>query len=70
MLCLSPFKEEMLIMAGLTREQMHSFIDDIKRENASVDLKAVLTPFNLTWRCDDLLEELKKEHEVMNKMKK
>lgn len=69
-ICLSPFKEEMLIMAGLLREEMDSFLAQIRSENASVELKAVVTPYNLGWRCDDLLKELKKEHEAMRKQNK
>lgn len=65
--CLSPFKEEMLIMAGLTREETDSFLADIRERGAAVELKAVVTPYNLGWRCDDLLEELKKEHAQFNK---
>ena len=65
--CLSPFKEEMLIMAGLAREEMDSFLAQLRRDNASIELKAVVTPYNLGWQCDDLLEELKKEHEQFKK---
>ena len=66
-LCLSPFKEELIIMAGLTREEMDSFLADIREQGASVELKAVVTPYNLGWRCDDLLKELKKEHARFSK---
>ena len=61
-LCLSPFKEEMLIMAGLSGDEMDAFLSDLRQASATVALKAVVTPYNLGWRCDDLLKELKKEH--------
>ncbi len=66
-LCLSPFKEEMLIMAGLSREETDLFLADLRQAGASVALKAVVTPYNLGWRCDDLLKELKKEHAQFGK---
>lgn len=65
--CLSPFKEEMLIMAGLERAEMDSFLADLRTSGASVELKAVVTPYNLDWRADELLKELKAEHAHFNK---
>lgn len=66
-ICLSPFKEEMLIMSGLLREEMDSFLAELRQVGATVELKAVVTPYNLAWNCDDLLEELKKEHKQFSK---
>ncbi|MBR2590619.1 MAG: DUF3783 domain-containing protein [Clostridia bacterium] len=67
--CLSPFKEPMLIMAGLPRPAMEQFLDMLKAQGVYIPYKAMLTPTNLTWRCDALIEELKKEHEQIKRMR-
>ena len=67
--CLSPFYEPMLIMAGLVRDDMEQFLDILKENGVHIPYKAVLTPTNLTWRCDALVEELKKEHAQIKRMR-
>ena len=64
-ICLVPFKEPMIVMAGFERAQMETFLDILKAKGVRVPYKAMLTPTNLAWKSDALLEELKKEHEYM-----
>ena len=66
--CMAPFKESMLIMAGLERKQMERFLDLLREENVKIPYKAMVTPTNLTWQCDALIKELKKEHEQIRSM--
>lgn len=61
-LCLTPFREEMLIMSSFDRERMESFLEALKRRGVRIPYKAMVTPTNLFWHCDALLAELKKEH--------
>ena len=66
--CLSPFSEKMLIMCGFSRPQMEQFLDRLREEKVAIPYKAMLTPTNLTWRCDALLKELIKEHAQMQQI--
>ena len=68
-MCFSPFQEPMLIMSGFDRAKMDTFLDTLKKEGVYIPYKAMVTPVNLTWQCDALIEELKKEHEQMKKMR-
>ena len=67
--CLSPFSEPMLVMSAFTRAQMEQFLDILKAQAVYIPYKAMVTPTNLTWQCDALIGELKKEHEQIRRMK-
>ena len=68
-ICLSPFPEALLIMCAFTRAQMEQFLDILKAQAVYIPYKAMVTPTNLTWQCDALIGELKKEHEQIRRMK-
>lgn len=60
------FEEEMLVMKNFTNAQLDEFLYRMRREGIPrIDLKAVLTPSNLSWDSLTLYEELKKEHAAM-----
>lgn len=70
-ICLEPFGDEMLIMFSFSRTLMDSVLDEMRLKKASVALKAAVTPVNINWKCSDLHDEIKKEHEaIMKEMKK
>ena len=68
-ICLSPFKEPMLIMSSFDKEKMETILDNLKVKGVVIPYKAVVTPTNLVWRCDALAKELIKEHEQIRRMK-
>ena len=61
-----PVPEEMLIMKGFTGNRLDLLLKEMRRLNARVDLKAIITENNQHWNLWELSEELKKEHEAMN----
>lgn len=63
--CFSPFKEEMLIMAGFERNCMDELLSEMRAKNCVVSLKAVATQVNIGWKCNDLQKELQAEHNAM-----
>lgn len=53
---------EIIIFAGLKDKELDKFYDTYKLTNqTSVRLKAVVTPYNMSWSLYELVEELKKE---------
>ena len=64
----SGFDEEMLIMYGFGSELIDVLIAALKNIGiGKVDLKAVITPHNINWDSVTLYNEIKKEHDLMNK---
>lgn len=57
----APFPGEMLIMAGLNRQQAERLLAALKQARVHLPLKAVLTPTNATWDCFRLYQELTAE---------
>ena len=61
------FLPEMIIFQGLTDKEVHQFLEAYRAEGLpTVDLKAVVTPWNLTWTLYELAEHLKEEHRSMH----
>ena len=61
------FLPEMMIFQGLADKEVHRFLEMYRAEGLpTVDLKAVVTPWNLTWTLYELAEHLKKEHRSMH----
>ena len=57
---------EMMVFAGMDQQEVFAFLQTLRESGiSSIDLKAVLTPFNASWTATDLFGELKKEHEAM-----
>ena len=62
------FDDEMLVMAGFTRNDIDELIRSLKKHGVGrVDLKAILTPTNSLWDCVRLYKAVKADHEEMNK---
>lgn len=61
------FPEEMLVMALKDSAALNQAVQMMRREKAVVGLKAVLTQSNREWPFLSLYEELRKEHEFMNR---
>ena len=61
----NPFREEMIVMYGLTPRQFHGFLDGLKRQGVRVPLKAVVTEHNIRWSSLQLRDELMKEAEAV-----
>ncbi len=60
------FTDELLVMAGLSSQQMNSLLQGFRRKKIPpVGLKAVLTATNGAWNAFQLREELSAEHEAM-----
>lgn len=60
-------KDEVLIMHNFTQEKLDELLYRLRSVNASVALKAVVTPTNCSWHFWQLYEELKEEHAQMAK---
>lgn len=61
------FLPEMMIFQGLADKEVHQFLEAYRVEGIpAVDLKAVVTPWNLTWTLYELAEHLKEEHRSMH----
>ena len=61
------FLPEMMIFQGLADKEVHQFLEAYRAEGLpTVDLKAVVTPWNLTWTLYELAEHLKEEHRSMH----
>lgn len=64
----SPFSQEMVVMAGLSSQQMHQFLQGFRRKKIPpVALKAVLTATNQKWDAFQLCRELSLERETMER---
>lgn len=63
----APFREEMLVMDALEQRQFHALLDGLRRDRASVALKAVLTEHNVHWTAARLRRELAAENEALRR---
>ncbi len=59
------FSDEMLIFEGASDETLNKALYLMKKQHASVDLKAVVTQTNRTWTSAQVHGEISKEHEAM-----
>lgn len=59
------FPEEMLILHMAGEEILDIALQMMRKEQAAVALKAILTPYNMQWNSIALHEEILKEHEMM-----
>lgn len=60
-------EDECLIMSGLSNKSMDNLLLEMKSQNINIPLKCIVTQYNQSWTLNNLIEELKKEHEKMNK---
>ena len=59
------FTDEMLVMNGLAGGAFQQFLNQLRRQKASVTLKAVVTEHNAKWNCSELHRAIASEHEAM-----
>ena len=56
---------EMLVMAGLSENQVDQVLKALRRAGLDIPYKAVLTAANQNWNVWELFQAIKKEHETM-----
>lgn len=56
---------EMLVLCGLDSDAMDQLLGALRERKLRIPLKAVITPYNISWTSRMLYEELKKEHVSM-----
>lgn len=62
------FPEEMMVFSGISSEELDVFLKKYNEMGiGKINLKAVLTPFNINWSGEMLYKELVKEHREMTK---
>ena len=62
-------EREALILSGISGKRRDQILRDLKALPAgNIELKAVVTPHNKSWKVGDLFEELEKEHHLMGKV--
>ena len=60
-----PFRNEMLVLNGLTDGQLNALLTSLRTARAAVALKAVITEHNASWTGSQLCRELLQEHEAL-----
>ncbi len=63
----SPFIEEVIIFRGMSREKIGEFLDKLRQNNVTINLKCTVTPTNLNWPLCRLFDELQREHFALNR---
>ena len=63
----SEFSDEMMLISSFSSGELNRFLKAMHAEGVEVPLKASLTETNKSWTPAALCEELKKEHEQMQK---
>lgn len=57
------FVTEMLVFSGMDSQQVDTFLVEYKATGLQpVALKAIVTPYNVSWTAEALFRELMKEH--------
>ncbi|MCI6299806.1 DUF3783 domain-containing protein [Megasphaera sp.] len=65
---LPPVTKEALILCGFDNKAVNLLLSSIRRGRLkNVPLKAMLTPNNISWTIETILQELSKEHEYFHK---
>lgn len=59
---------EIMILSGMDNTRLDKFLDEYKEAVGQVKLKAVVTPFNVSWSAYELSQELMKEDKAMAKI--
>lgn len=66
-----PLEEEMMVMAGFSRQQFQGFLDSFRKKKIpTVALKAILTESNQHWDAYALQKELQRERAAYASMGK
>lgn len=57
------FAAEMIVFSGMNPQQVDMFLAEYKATGEQpIALKAIITPYNVSWTADALFRELMKEH--------
>lgn len=68
---LEPVTKEAIVFCGFDKKTVNLLLEAIKRGRLkNIPLKAMLTPNNISWKVETLLQELSKEHEYFHGKKK
>lgn len=68
---LEPITKEAIVFCGFDKKTVNLLLEAIKRGRLkNIPLKAMLTPNNISWKVETLLQELSKEHEYFHGKKK
>lgn len=59
-------QEEVLVLKGFTNGRLDFLLREMRKANARVELKAIVTDSNKYWTLCELYEELKKEKAAMS----
>ena len=62
-----PEDAELLIMRGMDRASMTDFLAELRKKGLSVNYKCIETETNKDWSLCRLYEEIKGEHEAMQR---
>ncbi len=63
------FTDEMIVFKNFSDEVLEDFLRRYRQAGIEkVNLKAGLTPYNITWNSIQLRDELMREHEEMSKL--
>ncbi len=60
-------QEEMMVMYGFSGNRLDELLNALRKNQSRINLKAILTETNKEWSSYVLYQELKKEHEMMQK---
>lgn len=62
--------EEMLVFSGFNGEELDLFLTEYRKSGLpKIELKAVITEYNITWDSLSLAKELKKERQELSEKK-
>ena len=68
---LPPVTKEAIVLCGFSNQTVNLLLDAIRRGRLkNIPLKAMVTPTNISWTINTILQELNKEHEYFKNMKK
>ena len=65
------FKDELMLICGLNQVKLQALLNALYKNGVGrIDLKAMLTPTNISWNSTRLYEAVKADHEEMTKKRK
>ena len=65
------FKDELMLICGLYQVKLQALLNALYKNGVGrIDLKAMLTPTNISWNSTRLYEAVKADHEEMTKKRK
>lgn len=58
--------DECLIFSGIDGKSLDPILKKLREKGAAVELKAIVTAHNQSWKVGELIKELRREHIYMN----